>query len=75
MARVNGMVVINEETLLYLLREVRRAQGKLHQVKNGQQLIYDIDYAIYTIGNEANEFQPELVEEFVRKVRLDEDPR
>lgn len=61
-------IVVDEYTLLNLLKQVRRAQGKLHQVKNGQELINEIDHAIYCIGKEANEYQPDLIEVFLRQL-------
>lgn len=61
-------VVIDEIVLLNLLTQVRRAQGKLWQVKGGRELINEIDDAIYIIGKQANEYQPDMIETFLREV-------
>ena len=53
------LMIVDEQILLHLFHYVRKAQGKLHQVKGGRELIDELEWAMkqielttYTRGNE-----------------------
>lgn len=60
-----GVLLINEQLLMNLLADVRRAQGKLYSAHCSRQLISELDWDIRAIEQTTYERPEELLREFM----------
>lgn len=47
--RESSVVILDEQLFQHLLLQVRKAQGKLYQVKGGRELADELDWSIKVI--------------------------
>lgn len=57
-------ILVDERQFLHLLEQVRKAQGKLYQVKGGRELIDEIDWIIKGIELTTYTQAEETLEDF-----------
>ncbi len=64
------VILISEQVLLNLLKDVRRAQGKLYNAHCSRQLITELDWDIRAIEQTTYENRSQLMAEFCKQESL-----
>ncbi|MGM9648302.1 MAG: hypothetical protein ACI3YH_09245 [Eubacteriales bacterium] len=65
-----GVLLISEQLLINLLKDVRKAQSKLYNAHCSRQLINDLDWDIRAIEQTTYERPDELMKKFMDEHEL-----
>lgn len=56
------MIIVDEQIFQHLLLQVRKAQGKLYQVKGGRELADELEWSIKAINLTSYDQAPQMLD-------------
>lgn len=59
------LIILDERLMQHLLHQVRKAQGKLYQVKGGRELVEELNWAIRAIELTSYEQAPQMLDKLI----------